>query len=1209
MGHIAPFLPSFSKGEVSPLMFGRIDIEQYSTCLEKCRNMWVRPYGCASRLTGTEYISQAKNNGKARLLKFVFSANDSLIIECGAGYFRFYQDGKLVEKSKADKWVTATEYKIGDFVSHDDIIYYCIKEHTSDSFKDDLNKAYWNEQSIYEIVNDYKEEQLDSIQYVQLDDIIKLTCLPVGDDYSTSRPKELLRKANDDWEFREVDFKETPYLDQNITDITLTASAATGESITLKASQEFFNEKHVGANFWLGLKVTDSETNEDVQGYVKVTEFVDAKQVKAKVMSKLSGTSATKIWGEGAFSDYRGFPSCVALYDGRLYYARTPHQPRNIYGSVPFAYEKFTPAVDNEDDGAINIQLATNANGDGSDIRWMIGGAYLLCGTYGGEFIIRGTGDGAITPTDVSAKQRTNWGGESVRPVVAGSFVHFLQRTGKKLRQFQYDYYYDSYKAVDLSIFSEHLLSSPIKQMAYQKAPDSIIYLMREDGDVVMLSLEQDQSVMAWSLLEEMNGKVESIETIPSKDGLFDEVWLLMKRTSLETSLTYHCTNPNLVINVIYSGNEKEEGTISKVLSRTGNETVKGDYKLYIKCGYLYSEDTKIDNECGWTDLAILSRNTNSTNIIGIGIKNGKLYKISTGEDSIVEFKPETTGTGWTIIKAKNTGDLLLGVKNGVLTAIDMTDIMVNGNILLNYQSEELDGKWTTISDVENTRYAYALNNGKLYTINVSFGINTSTFEVTQVGTLTTWTDISGASSISTSDTQQQYAYGIAGGKLYYIIGNKATAIGTSSKWSQVIGPSYKTYGNSEWERQALGICDGKVYTLTTSATILDKTSSLSFKEIKGSLSFNFEISTDGKLYCDFLELNTGFSNWDYIIENGIYSNAITGKTCLAVRNNKLYLIEKIGSRVIVTEIGDAVPYWAENSKIVDPTDYGVLISGKPEYNDLLALIYTTKSGTSRYIERMKNPVSSENPLDWWYVRSGEKINVFDETKENDLTITIADDYSSITATCKSDYFTEEMQGKKLRIIDDNYNTLSEYIITQINGSKEVLLTSNGIIKNDIVNGGKWGVSITAITGLERLNQLEVQIFADGIAQNLKTVKNGTVELDNEGFIVLVGLPYQSYMTTMPIEQGSQNGTAVGKRKRIGELSVRVWNSQGVRYGRDLDNLYETIQDQTEPFTGVIPNIKYNQGWGWISNITLEQSKPYPMNILAIAPILTEVDK
>ena len=434
MARAAVIYPTFARGEVSPLMLGRIDIPQYPSCLQKCRNCWVRPYGLVSRVAGSEYINTTKNNAKARLLKFVFSASDSYIIEVGAGYFRFYNDGGIVIKDG----------------------------------------------EIYEIENSYTDEQIETLQYVQIDDIIKFAVLPAGSDNSTAKPKELIRNAPDDWVFQDVNFKTTPYLDENITDVTLKPSATTGD-ITITASKDTFNEGHIGSYWWIGATVTEDDI--ETQGYVKITGITSPTKASATVQATLSTTSATTRWGEGAWSDYRGYPACIGLYDGRLYYARTPYQPRNVYGSKPYAYETFTPAIDNEDDGAINIQLATNATGDGSDIKWLMGGSYLLCGTYGGEFIIRGTGDGAVTPTDISAKQRTNWGSERVQPVVAGTFVHFIQRNGKKLRQFQYDYYYDAYKAVDVSIFSEHFFTSGIRAMAYQKNTDSILILLNYAGE------------------------------------------------------------------------------------------------------------------------------------------------------------------------------------------------------------------------------------------------------------------------------------------------------------------------------------------------------------------------------------------------------------------------------------------------------------------------------------------------------------------------------------------------------------------------------------------------------------------------------------------------------------------------------------------------------------------------------------------------------
>lgn len=478
MARVSPIYPTFARGEVSPLMFGRVDIEPYSSCLDKCRNCVVRPFGVVSRISGTEYITNAK--GRSRLLKFVFSAKDSYIIECGAGYFRFFNNGAYIVN---------------------------------------------NDQTPYEIVNDYTEAELASIQYVQLDDVIKLVCR--DDANNANKPKELIRRAGNDWVFRDVDFVCTPFLDENTSSTTITPSATNGD-ITLTASADIFSSKHVGSYWWLNkTKEVDGITK---QGFVKITSYTDARHVGANVQWTLSGTEATKQWGEGAWSDYRGYPSAIGLMDGRLYYGRTPYAPRNIYGSHPYGYEDFTPAIDNEDDGAINIELATNSSGDGSDIQWLVGANFILSGTYGNEFVVKGSGDASITPTDVSARARSNWGSENIQPITIGSFIHFVQRTGKKVRQFVYDYYLDSYKAVDVSLYSEHLLESPIVDIAYQKSPDSILWCLREDGKLAGLTIEPDQQVQAWHLMEYENAQIESIETISSYDGLYDELYMIVKK-------------------------------------------------------------------------------------------------------------------------------------------------------------------------------------------------------------------------------------------------------------------------------------------------------------------------------------------------------------------------------------------------------------------------------------------------------------------------------------------------------------------------------------------------------------------------------------------------------------------------------------------------------------------------------------------------------
>ena len=1072
MAHVAPIYPTFARGEVSPLMFGRIDIEQYPSCLDKCRNVYIRPYGCASRISGTEFVANAKNNGKARLLKFVFSANDSYIIECGAGYFRFYHDGAPVIITNASAWVTGTAYKKGDFVKYSDVTYYCVYAHTASVFADDVERGYWIQQDVYEVPNDYYSDQLQSIQYVQLDDIIKLTCLPHNNDNTTARPKELIRNSSSNWTFRNVTFKETPYLDQNTSSITMTPSAATGTGITITASSSYFNSSMVGANMWIGTKVTNSSTNKDVQGYVKITGYTNSTTVTATVMSKLSGTSATTLWGEGAFSDYRGYPAVVALYDGRLYYARTPYQPRNIYGSKPYSYETFTPAVDNEDDAGINVELATNANGDGSDIKWMIGASYLLCGTYGGEFVIRGSGEGAITPTDISARQRTNWGGEPVQPIVAGTFVHFLQRNGNKLRQFQYDYYYDAYKAVDVSIFSEHLLESPIKQMALQKNPDSIIYLMREDGKVVMLTLEQDQSVQAWSLLEENGANVESIQTIPSNDGNYDEVYMLMLREGLSTSLSISSSNPNLTFANRYYGVEQQVGVIEKTLTCQANK-----YHISRK------NDAKLTN-------GILS------NFKGTSVSYAILLAPSTS--SSYYFKP-----------ANNTWEMVFGFKTG----------------------------------------------------------NASSLSSVQYITSTTLVSAS-ANLMITSNKHFRF--------LLSTDGTTSNLIGTAAQQTG----SYTVQANTNYLVKLK--FSGSAYTLQYSTNN------------GASWTTDITISTTKKVV----------NNKSYIVgcdwENSTYRFPFAGTIDL----NKCYI--KINNRFDWT---GADTYWVDsNGKTAVLTKYGFGVTGLAEKGDKIYLTYTTTAEAPvRYIERIKSPITSNNRHEWWYVRSGLEYNAYSMTSGK--TLMFSDSTGNITVTSSSSIFAAGNVGRYLRTIDKNGNILGEGLITAYNSGTSIEVSVIKEFENSIAQGGYWGISVTSISGLTHLEAKLVQVFADGYAQNEKRVESGSITLDKPSYRIVVGLPYTSYITTMPMEAGSQNGTAVGKRKRISEMAIRVWNSIGVKVGRDLNNLYETIYQQTEPYTGVIPNIKYNQGWVWDANITVEQSRPYPMNILSIAPLVTEVDK
>ena len=92
------FNRSFAGGEISPEMFGRIDSDKYQTGAAKLLNMIAKPQGPAQNRPGFKYVNSVKNSAsKSRLIKFVYSATDSVVVELGNGYIRFHKFGATIQ--------------------------------------------------------------------------------------------------------------------------------------------------------------------------------------------------------------------------------------------------------------------------------------------------------------------------------------------------------------------------------------------------------------------------------------------------------------------------------------------------------------------------------------------------------------------------------------------------------------------------------------------------------------------------------------------------------------------------------------------------------------------------------------------------------------------------------------------------------------------------------------------------------------------------------------------------------------------------------------------------------------------------------------------------------------------------------------------------------------------------------------------------------
>lgn len=269
--------------------------------------------------------------------------------------------------------------------------------------------------------------------------------------------------------------------------------------------------------------------NPTLSGYVKITGFVSPTQVEAIVLAPIIGTVATSLWREGAFSAVQGYPGTGVVHQSRVIFAGTNLAPTKVWGSYVGDFENFKQGADASD--SISFALATQSGGR---IQWMLDKTALLLGTTQDEWYI--TGDSAgdpITPGSVLAQKQSHYGSAPLPAFVINDTALYVQRMGRKIREFIYTWQSQTWVSNDLTALAQHVTEAGIVEMAYQRVPDAVLWILRTDGTLVTMTYEREQQVSGFSrmLTNPANGDVfESVTTINSDSGE-DEIWVIVRRT------------------------------------------------------------------------------------------------------------------------------------------------------------------------------------------------------------------------------------------------------------------------------------------------------------------------------------------------------------------------------------------------------------------------------------------------------------------------------------------------------------------------------------------------------------------------------------------------------------------------------------------------------------------------------------------------------
>lgn len=264
-----------------------------------------------------------------------------------------------------------------------------------------------------------------------------------------------------------------------------------------------------------------------ITGVVRITAYSSATSVSAEVLTDLGGTTATDVWAEGTWSDYRGWPTAVVLYESRLWWAGRD----KANGSVSDAYTSYDPNVEG-DSGPIQRSIGS---GPVDTFNWIVALQRMIIGGQAAEFSCRSTSfDEPLTPSNFNMKRASSQGSSAVQAVSVDARGMYVQRGGTRVFELAFDGETYDYSSTDLTAIIPEIGEPSIVRMAVQRQPDTRIHCVRSDGTAAVLIYDKVENVTCWVevISDGASGLIEDVMVLPGDPGSNeDQVYYVVKRT------------------------------------------------------------------------------------------------------------------------------------------------------------------------------------------------------------------------------------------------------------------------------------------------------------------------------------------------------------------------------------------------------------------------------------------------------------------------------------------------------------------------------------------------------------------------------------------------------------------------------------------------------------------------------------------------------
>lgn len=327
------------------------------------------------------------------------------------------------------------------------------------------------------------------------------------------------------WTLANCRFKEVPFydFDDGYDGINFTVGTPANGSVEITLSGTLtapatLDSKYVGGAFFGG------------GGSGRITVVTDTTHFTVFIVEPFTagdvipGKSA--LLAEPAWSDARGWPIICSSYQNRALFANTASLPNGFFASAINDYADFGDLTNDDDDAISWYPSSDNVN----FIRFIVPYRSITVHTNTGIYSSPLSDIGAITPKNFTLQLQDSTPADVLLPQAIDNQVVVL--SGNDAHQMLWDGINNAYTSDIVSVISEQLIRDPVDETPFadlRRAGSRYIFIINANGSMAIFQtlISQNVAGLTPAIVEQSYGESGFLQAASSADG---RCWFVVQR-------------------------------------------------------------------------------------------------------------------------------------------------------------------------------------------------------------------------------------------------------------------------------------------------------------------------------------------------------------------------------------------------------------------------------------------------------------------------------------------------------------------------------------------------------------------------------------------------------------------------------------------------------------------------------------------------------